>query len=101
LNLTLVDDVILSRCDVSREHVEPNHATNQVSTDVLLPRFLGSAERDLDFCRLVCSQFEHVLGVESPSDIICLLLKLLLVQMTATSCPLFPLARDDLVSGVF
>lgn len=101
MNLVLVNDVLLVGRFIAREHVEANHASHKVGADVLLPCLLRPAESNLDFSRLVSLQFERVPGVEGPGKFLSFLLELLLVQMAASCRPLIPLARNDLVPGVF
>ena len=96
-----VDNVVLVGCNASRVDVETYHATNEIVANLLLPSLLRSGQSNLHFSSPLGLQFDRILGVLGPGKVVLLLLILLVIEMAATCSPGFPLARDNLVSGIF
>ena len=101
----VVQDVFLFHLSRSGEHVEPDHATNQISSHGLLPYFVWTTQSYLHIRQLILIQIQlqTVLRILRPSARVFILHELLVVKMAATGDFVFvlrvPLAGQHDVFG--
>ena len=95
-----VDDVVFGGHFVGLVYIETNHGTDKRHADLFLPSFFRSAQGNFDGGRLICHEFQQELRVLMPREGIRLLFELLVVEMAASSRPLFPSRCQDDVTTV-
>ena len=82
-------------------HVETDHTSHSVLSDLLLPRLFRSGQCDFDFSVLSGVQPEMEFGISPPRHIFLIFLVLLVIQMTSTSIIFRPAPTEDCILGIF
>ena len=91
LQRIFIQYVVFRWLNVSRVDVETNHGPNKSLTNLFLPSLLRPAESDFDCRSFSGLKLEKELGVLHPSARVCLVLKLLVIEMATTGASFLPL----------